>query len=566
MTTRLKQLLRAVTLTAAAALGGRSGAAPPAPAEFADVPELLRAKKYDEVADKTRLHLKTNRFDSAAWSQLAYALHTGGRLAESIDAGKRAIELGYYPPGEMYNVACGYALLGDKDQAIAWLTKAFENHYPDEGGIDKDDDLKSLQGDPRFIALTGVGVPPETDAAKRWAWDLDFLARRMEQMHWNLFAKVSREAFLNEVDAIKKAAGAGLSIDRVKARLARLLAMVGDGHTTPAPFSNAEEKSARLPLHVRFFKEGLFVIGADDAHRSILGARVLRFGRLTAEETFARLKAYCSVDNDMGYLAVAPGRMLDPAMLQEVGACDGGEITLTVATPDGTERQEPVTPELVTLSQFGRPRRDRPGLVYANAASANATPLYLRNLGTPLVSEYLPDTKTVYFGFHDVLDNPSQKFADFIASLGVMIEDKGAENLVIDMRLNGGGNTDLTPPLLDMIVSNKRINRHGHLFVIISRYTFSAAQNTVNMLESFTNATFVGEPTGSRPAFVGESTHIVLPYSRLKVYCSSRYWQVLSSIDTRTWVAPQVVVEPSIADYLENRDRCMDAVSRALAG
>ena len=46
----------------------------------------------------------------------------------------------------------------------------------------------------------------------------------------------------------------------------------------------------------------------------------------------------------------------------------------------------------------------------------------------------------------------------------------------------------------------------GHLFVIIGRRTFSAAQNTVNMIEKNTNATFVGEPTGSRPNFVGEST------------------------------------------------------------
>ena len=128
------------------------------------------------------------------------------------------------------------------------------------------------------------------------------------------------------------------------------------------------------------------------------------------------------------------------------------------------------------------------------------------------------------------------------------------------MRLNGGGNTGLVRPLIDSLIKNDRINRPGHLFVIIGRDTFSAAQNTVNLLESTTHATFVGEPTGSRPNFVGESTYFILPYSKLRVYCSSRYWQHVTSTDRRNWVAPQIAAEFSSSDFIENRDPCLAAI------
>ena len=47
-----------------------------------------------------------------------------------------------------------------------------------------------------------------------------------------------------------------------------------------------------------------------------------------------------------------------------------------------------------------------------------------------------------------------------------------------------------------------------------SRLTFSAAQNTVTAIERETSAIFVGEPTGSRPNFIGEAIDFELPCSQ----------------------------------------------------
>jgi hypothetical protein len=128
------------------------------------------------------------------------------------------------------------------------------------------------------------------------------------------------------------------------------------------------------------------------------------------------------------------------------------------------------------------------------------------------------------------------------------------------MRWNNGGNTFLSQPLLYSLIKSDKINQKGKLFVIIGRRTFSAAQNTSTFFERHTKAIFVGEPTGSRPNFVGEETPFVLPYSKVMVNISDLYWQSSWPMDYRTWIAPQIYTPPTFAAYRANRDPAMEAI------
>ncbi len=85
--------------------------------------------------------------------------------------------------------------------------------------------------------------------------------------------------------------------------------------------------------------------------------------------------------------------------------------------------------------------------------------------------------------------------------------------------------TAIERPLLHRLIGSTKINRRGCLFVIIGRGTFSAAQNTATAIERETNAIFVGEPSGSRPNFIGETTPFMLPYSKALVNVADLYWQ-----------------------------------------
>jgi tetratricopeptide (TPR) repeat protein len=528
---------------------------PPDP--IPDARALFRAKKYDEAAKKLEAYLATNKFDGQTWSLYSECLHFNKQYEPAIAAAKKALECGLNRPGMSYNIACAYALLGKSDEAIDWLKKAFEARFAEQETIEKDEDLESLRKDPRFITLTGLNPPTGLSPAEQWAWDLDFLVRRMEQMHWRLYDHISKEEFSSAMDRLK-ADAPKLPNDRARARLMQMLARVGDGHTLLSGFAEGETSTPRLPLQLYSFTDGLFIVGAAEAHKELAGAKVLKVGSLNAADALQKAREYCSVDNEMGYLDGAPTRLLHPGILQEIGASDGPSVEFTVQLRDGSERKAKIEPAPFARQMNHPGGTSRPAFVTANVKGVE--PLYRRDTNKPMTLENLDDIKAVYFGFHAIAENPNQRFADFVAEMNKRLDETRAESLIIDMRLNGGGNTGLVMPLIQALIKNEKINRPGHLFVIIGRRTFSAAQNTVNMIEKNTNATFVGEPTGSKPNFVGESTYIVLPYSKLRVYCSSRYWQYGDSVDTREWVQPQIAVQQSSTDYFENRDPVLDAI------
>ena len=114
------------------------------------IKELQRAKDLDNSPQRQ------GRF---AW--LAYAYAASGRRDEAhrmLDELKGMAKQGYIPP---YNFALIYAGLGDKDQAFAWLEKAYEEHAQQLAFLKSQSLFDSLRSDPRFTdLLRRIGLAP----------------------------------------------------------------------------------------------------------------------------------------------------------------------------------------------------------------------------------------------------------------------------------------------------------------------------------------------------------------------------------------------------------------------
>ena len=70
--------------------------------------------------------------------------------------------------------------------------------------------------------------------------------------------------------------------------------------------------------------------------------------------------------------------------------------------------------------------------------------------------------------------------------------------MVLDIRDNMGGNGALNRYPVQQVLRRPWLDRPDRLFVIIGRRTFSAGQQFANLLEAWTQATFVGR--AHRPA------------------------------------------------------------------
>ncbi len=529
-----------------------------------DALKLDQAGQHERAIDAFQGYLRSNPDDGRAWYNLGFSLHTIRRSDEAIVAWRRALDLGFAPAGCLYNICCVHAVTGHAEEALASLRAALDARFAEQETLENDTDLDSLRADPRFAELTGLiaklAKPPAANRDDGWRWDLDFYARRIAQMHWSLHAHVSPDAFAQELAAIKRDIPS-LTDDQLRLRLKRLTARIGDGHTTVALQQEGATSLSRLPLHMRWFPDGLFVIGAKD-HPELVGARVLKFGPIEAGAALDAARPYASVDNAMGHRRWGPLLLAVPTLLAAIGATgDESSTEITFVDAKGATGTTTLTPVQVPVRRSGS---ELPGFTYVHQSLATP-PAYLAGDRDGVRVEYQPAHNLVYFYFGSIQDTPGQKLAAAFERVFATIKEHDAQQLVIDMRANGGGNTGLIRPLFEGLIREARVNRPGHLWVIIGRDTFSAAQNTVNLIEKFTSATFVGEPTGSRPQFTGESTYFVLPHSKTRVYASSRYWQILDSTDERTWVAPQIAAPMTFADYAAGRDPSMEAILRTIS-
>jgi hypothetical protein len=166
----------------------------------------------------------------------------------------------------------------------------------------------------------------------------------------------------------------------------------------------------------------------------------------------------------------------------------------------------------------------------------------------------------VYFQFNGVGNQQPETLEAFCDRLFAFIGSHEVSKLVVDLRWNGGGDTFLAQPLLHHLISCAKINQPGCLYVIIGRGTFSAAQNTATAIERDTDAIFVGEPSGSRPNFVGETIPFQLPYSKVMVNVADLYWQTSWPMDHRPWIAPELYAPPAFETFSQNRDPAMEAI------
>ncbi|MBV9957708.1 MAG: hypothetical protein JO360_04770 [Acidobacteria bacterium] len=518
------------------------------------------AGQWVEAAASWEKVVEANPVEGRFWDRLATAYYNAKEYRKAITAYEKSMELrAGFPSNAAYNIACCYALLGEKEPALRWLEKAFEMGFRFLENAQTDTDLQSLHNDARFQKIVGLIEPGKLTRDEGWRADLALLAREVRRKGY----LVPRKLPLAEFDAaVRKLSEEIPRLTDMQAAIevSKLMAKLGDGHTGLLGSAVRTDFQQTVPVQFYFFKEGLYIIAAAPKYRELLGAQVLRFGDRTVDEVMRALDPLTSRDNEIWPSQTGPYRMRILPLLNGLGLIpDANKISLTVKDAAGKTRAVTLEPDAKTWNIWNTLPGPKEWVQLFQSTDA-PVPLYLKNMGTKYWYEYLPESKTVYFQFNSVTNDEQESLAKFTERLFRFIDEHEVERLVIDMRWNNGGNTFLTQPLLKALIGNQKVNRRGHLFVIIGRRTFSAAQNSATFFERYTNAIFAGEPTGSSPNFVGEETVFTLPYSKLLVNVSDLYWESSWPMDYRTWIAPQLYAPPTFELFRAGRDPAMEAV------
>ena len=468
---------------------------------------------------------------------------------------ERAIQLGWLDlaTGRYEQAAC-VAQLQRPDDALALLQRALDAGYRFRVRLGRDSRFESLASDARFGIIAGMPGQPTSEREAGWRQDIDYLEREIRRTHHRFRTESLPTTFVEVRDALIESLGEA-SDEEIVVGLQRLVAQLGDGHSVVYPFGMERGTLRRLPISLYWFSDGLFIINAPEGREDWIGREVQAIGDVPTSDLLNSVRHLASHDNPKGLLWVSPTYLTFPAFVRSMGgAVDGDTMILDLRGDGGSER-------VAIVAEDVDPSRIDLGLIAPE--SDVVPPTYLARTG----ENYWfgePVGGTLYVQFNRVLDGPGETLTEFALRLRGRLQQGDVQHLVVDVRNNNGGEGSLLRELVRTLVWFDSSREDAGIFVVQGRNTFSAAQTFIGQLDTLTDALFVGEPSGSKPNRVGDESLFRLPYSGVLGAIASGYHQTRSK-DHRIWIAPDLPVSLSSADYFAGRDPALEAVASFIA-
>ncbi len=498
--------------------------------------------------------------DGDTWYLLGISSMNTEDWRGAITAFERTIELGTnlkgVPTGSspandiMIKIAEAYAALGDASNSKIWIEKALAARYDDRPFLGGNARLEKALSAEEFQRVTGDFVDDGLSRNALWRKDLRALESELRRLHVDLHNSLSAAEFKNRIDEIDRRIPS-LTDQEIVFEFMALMGALGSGHNLLIPTNGATGSFSRLPVEFYWFSDGLFIVDADEAHQDLIGQEVMKIGGMTIDDVLYETRVLNPRDNEMQHLWLAPYYASLPEALKGLGLItDAGEVALTLSSADNNDSQ--ITLKGTDWSFTGFPKLPK---------LKNATqPQFLERIDELFWMESLPEQKTVFVQINWVNEGEDKSLAAFSRELTAEIKDRRAKYLILDLRHNPGGNGALLAPLTRALVHFDADNPDGELFVIVGRGTFSAAHKLLSTLSMLTNATIVGEPSGSRPNAISEAGWFKLPHSNLMGLTSSQFHQDSDPEDHRIWIAPHIPVVMSSEDYFSASDPALAAI------
>ncbi len=395
--------------------------------------------------------------------------------------------------------------------------------------------------------------------AEEWQNDLRFLQNAIHESFPFLFKKTTVVEFDTAVNTLYNNIP-NLEAHEVVVGFSRLIALFKYGHTNMS-FRIPSVQFHELPLKIYEFSDGIYITGIHKDYNNIQGSKIIEIEGQPIADVLKAIYPVVPVENEYYFKAYGISYAMIPEVLHAQGITD--EFKQTISFTLAKEGKLFVTNITAVAADTNFPLQY--GQVKANsdwvsARNLNQNPLYLKHLAKRYYYEYLPKDNLAYVRYSQIFDDDTETIVSFFKRVFEFIDTNSVDRLVIDLRLNGGGNNYNNKTVITSILEQKSINQKGKLFVIIGRRTFSAAQNLVNELDNYTNAIFLGEPTAENINFYGDSKTLMLPKSKLNVYLSFAWWQDKPQWENKPYTSPDIPVELSFNDYVSNTDPVLNKI------
>jgi len=439
--------------------------------------------------------------------------------------------------------------------------------------------------------------------------DLNFLMQTLEQMHPNLYCYTPGSIIAREKKRIEQELTIPMSRIDFYLKVAPLVAMLNDGHTKIyPPYEEYYDFLSKGGLIFPFdldFREGKAIVAANYSSDSLIasGSELLSINRIPITDISERLLRLISGEKMQG----KPGYLEEffPQLLWLVYKFEQEFEIEFISESDGNKYDSTIRGVDYSTIQSKR-KSDAANNVYYSYAS-------------------FPDEKIGIINLRRFVD-PDQ-FNVFLRETFTKIQQEKITDLIIDLRENPGGYSDLEDPLLSYLTDKAVINfRHfqikasrqikkyyrrtlrwylkwlpfqyihptwrkvwiapegslvdiyhapekpaenslrfkGAVYLLIGPNTYSTAQGFVAKVQDFKLGTLIGEETGGIVSSFGASVPFDLPHTRLWVFVAhKRIYRPSGKFDGRG-VVPDIEVKTSPGDRQKGIDTVLEYTKKLI--
>ncbi|WP_025690185.1 S41 family peptidase [Paenibacillus zanthoxyli] len=369
----------------------------------------------------------------------------------------------------------------------------------------------------------------------RWEPDLKYVKQEMMQKEISL--KINHElsiTFGEKMDRIIEDLPKYENDDQVKIELSKAVASIGQLHTS-LELGNEDV----LPFILYMSQDKLYVIDTLQQYSYILFAELTEINHQPVERIVKQLKDVVSRDNEQGLFVEIPSHIVRYSILHGLGVIeDHDKIPVTFLLEDGSKTSISVP------------------LVYQGDSTIRLINPYKENLfykklgDTNYEYKYLPRENTLYAAYNSCYTDPNYSIEQYSRDIVRTINHFPVKKIIIDLRNNRGGNSDVIQPLVKELSELPKIK--NNIIVLIGRYTASSAMANAIELRSTLNAILIGEPANGDPNKPGDILSFRLHESGLTVNYSTKEFHLLETKEKA--LNPDILVNLTISDIRKGVD------------
>lgn len=398
---------------------------------------------------------------------------------------------------------------------------------------------------------------------KNWIEDIDYLTNNLEKSHKNLYHSIKKEDFYKQMEELKKNV-TELNDSEIKFRLAAIVASVGDAHTS---LNLGIDFNKIYPLKLWWFNEDLRVIQAEIENKDILGKKLIKINDIPIKEVFNKVNSIISHENNQWLKVINTQYVLLPELLKAFNISTEENLNITLQDDENNTQKIDISP--INANNF------KPSNSVQLSDDFITKPIKMQFNGKNLEEnlywfKYIPQDKILYFQYNQCIDRDIAKqygrkdyesypvFDEFSNKLLKSIEDNDVDKLIVDLRNNTGGNSNLMTNLVSKLKKIEKLKGKSKIFVLVGRTTYSSGVMAAMDFKKNTNAIFYGEPTGGNVNGYGDIKNIVLPNSKLQVNYSTKYFH-LSDEYKGEFIPDKIVIE-QFSEYRKGIDTAYEMI------